>query len=210
MKTGRASSTHLNPRKTPAQARSSEMVGAIIEAAARVLETNGFEGYTTNAVARRAGVSIGSLYQYFPGRDALTKALIQRETAVLIAEVAALGLEPNGHDGIVKLIRAAVAHQLRRPVLARLLDFEERRLPLDQEVEQVSASIRSILERLLIRSDMPPVSNIEQTAGDLLALVKGMIDAAGERGEQDAPGLEARVERAVFGYLQLSSKISTD
>jgi AcrR family transcriptional regulator len=61
MMTGRASSTRLNPRKTPSQARSSDMVGAIVEAAARVLEARGFEGYTTNEVARRAGVSIGSI-----------------------------------------------------------------------------------------------------------------------------------------------------
>jgi AcrR family transcriptional regulator len=181
------------------------MVRAIIEAAARVLETRGFEGYTTNEVARRAGVSIGSLYQYFPGRDALTKALIQRETAVLIAETADLGLEPKGCDGIHRLIRAAVAHQLRRPALARLLDFEEQRLPLNQEVQHVSASIRAVLASLLIKPDMPPISNIEQTAGDLMALVKGMIDAAGERGEQDASSLEARVARAAFGYLQISA-----
>jgi hypothetical protein len=98
-----------------------------------------------------------------------------------------------------------VAHQLRRPALARLLDFEEQRLPLDQEVRHVSASIRAVLARLLIKADIPPVSHVEQTACDLMALVKGMIDAAGERGEQDAPSLEARVARAAFGYLQLST-----
>ena len=52
-----------------------------MEAAARILEERGLEGYTTNAVAERAGFSIGSLYQYFPNKDAITIALIQRETA---------------------------------------------------------------------------------------------------------------------------------
>ena len=47
--------THLAPRKTPTQRRSAETVDAIIEAAARILEQQGFEGYTTNAVAQRVG-----------------------------------------------------------------------------------------------------------------------------------------------------------
>ena len=60
------------PRKQPSQERSRETVAVILEAAARILESRGIEGYNTNAVAEKAGVSIGSLYQYFPGKDALT------------------------------------------------------------------------------------------------------------------------------------------
>ncbi|MBR8500820.1 TetR/AcrR family transcriptional regulator, partial [Burkholderia cenocepacia] len=56
----------LSPRKAPRQRRSVATVDAIVEAAARILERDGFDGYTTNAVAALAGVSIGSLYQYFP------------------------------------------------------------------------------------------------------------------------------------------------
>ena len=56
----------------------------IVEAAARILERNGFEGFNTNAVAKKTGVSIGSLYQYFPSKDALLSALIQREAAPLL------------------------------------------------------------------------------------------------------------------------------
>jgi AcrR family transcriptional regulator len=59
------SATRLNPRKQPAQPRSSRTVGVILEAAAHILEQQGFEGYTTNSIAERAGVSIGSLYQYY-------------------------------------------------------------------------------------------------------------------------------------------------
>jgi AcrR family transcriptional regulator len=73
-------SSALRPRKKPRQPRSAETVASILEAAAQVLEAAGFEGFNTNAVARRAGVSIGSLYQYFPNKKALTIALIRRET----------------------------------------------------------------------------------------------------------------------------------
>ena len=76
-----------NPRKSPEQSRSTETVRTILEGAARVLEERGLDGYTTNAVAERAGVSIGSVYQYFPGKEALTAALVARETGPLIEAV---------------------------------------------------------------------------------------------------------------------------
>lgn len=76
----RTQRTPLQPRNVPTQPSSEETVAVIIEAAAQVLEADGLDGFNTNAVARRAGVSIGSLYQYFPGKDALTAALIRRET----------------------------------------------------------------------------------------------------------------------------------
>ncbi|HXZ08528.1 MAG TPA: helix-turn-helix domain-containing protein, partial [Paraburkholderia sp.] len=122
--------TALAPRKAPLQRRSTVTVDAIIEAAARILEAEGFDGYTTNAVAARAGVSIGSLYQYFPNRDALTAALIERETRVLLENVERAAWASSATAVIEQLIDAAVAHQMQRPVLARLIDFEERRLPL--------------------------------------------------------------------------------
>lgn len=86
----------LKPRKTPRQARSAETVASILEAAAQVLETEGFDGFNTNAVARRAGASIGSLYQYFPSKDALMIALMQRENERFQAEAAAALDDPWG------------------------------------------------------------------------------------------------------------------
>src|ERR1700755_1104317 len=105
----------LQPRKKPRQSRSVETVGIILEAAARVLEERDLAGYTTNAVAERAGVSIGSLYQYFPGKDALTAALIERETSLLLDDVMATEQVADGRQGLTLLIRAAVRHSMRRP-----------------------------------------------------------------------------------------------
>ena len=66
-------------RKSPAQARSRETVATILEAAAHVLARRGYAGVTTNHVAQRAGVSIGSIYQYFPDKEALLAALVGRD-----------------------------------------------------------------------------------------------------------------------------------
>nr|WP_315471958.1 TetR family transcriptional regulator [uncultured Sphingomonas sp.] len=174
---------------------------AIIEAAARILERDGLGAFTTNAVAERAGVSIGSLYQYFPGKEALIGALIVRETSLLIAECEAAVAGVSGREALKGIIVAAVIHQLRRPALARLLDLEEARLPFDEDTRRVTDRLRLILLSVLVRADLPTQLDPDVAAQDVLAIIKGMVDAAGERGEQDRDALGSRVGRAVYGYL---------
>lgn len=195
----------LRPRKTPNQSRSAETVASIIEAAAQVLEAEGLEGFNTNAVARRAGVSIGSLYQYFPGKDALTVALMRRETARFNEEAAAALDQRSGKAALEYLIGASVRQQLKRPVLARLLDVEESRPALRDAVEALE-TLPSLLVTIIKRA-RPGQKRPEVVAGDLLAMIRGIVDAAGERGESDIENLERRVRAAVFGYL---SRIDRD
>ncbi|MFT4067520.1 TetR/AcrR family transcriptional regulator [Paraburkholderia sp.] len=193
---------HLKPRRSPIQRRSAQTVEAVLEAAARILETHGLEGYTTNAVALRAGVSIGSLYQYFPNRDALTVALIERETAQLAADIHAAAALEISRDCVRALVRAAVAHQMRRPVLARLIDFEERRLPVGERDQRITDTVHAALvDALGNKAQAPALDDVNLAAHDLLAIVRGMVDYAGERDERDAAALEARVMRAVDGYV---------
>ena len=188
-------------RKTPRQARSKGTVAAIVEAAARILEVDGLDGFTTNAVAERAGVSIGSLYQYFPSKEALVGALIVRETALLIAEAREARDATDGVAALRGLIGAAVRHQLRRPALARLLDYEEALLPHDADTRQVGERFGAIVAGVLLRSDLPRQADNDAATLDVAAIVKGMVDAAGAHGQTDEAALALRVERAVFGYL---------
>jgi AcrR family transcriptional regulator len=194
-------------RKSPRQARSTETVSVILEAAARILESDGLAGFNTNAVAARAGVSIGSLYQYYPNKEALIGALLARETALAVGEAEVSFSARTGVEALSRLIEAAVAHQLRRPALARILDFEEARMPFDKDTLQVRDRIRSIIFAALERSDMPHQDNPWEAASDLLAIIRGMVDAAGERGEVDQAALRCRVGRAVFGYLGLAAAL---
>jgi AcrR family transcriptional regulator len=76
-------------RIVPRQARARASVEAIIEAAAQVLETAGEAGFNTNAVAERAGVSIGALYRYFPDKQAVLVALAERERDAFEASLTA-------------------------------------------------------------------------------------------------------------------------
>ena len=191
----------LEPRKYPAQPRSADTVATILEAAARILERHGFAGYNTNAVAGLAGVSIGSLYQYFPNKDALVAALVARETALLLEELSVATSEASFLAGRKRMIQAAIAHQMRRPALARLLDFEEQRLPLGPRNERAGQMVADIAISVLGKPGAPRTANRTVAALDLLAIVKGMVDAAGHRGETDSIALQRRVERAVDGYL---------
>lgn len=202
--TGRAARRPaLKPRKNPEQSRSAETVRTILEGAARVLEEQGLAGYTTNAVAERAGVSVGSVYQYFPGKEALTAALVARETGLLIAAVQEAAEAATPELGLRRIVQAAVAHQMSRPRLALLLDREENRLQLDDNLDAVTRAISSAFLALLGHLEPRPPVEAETAAGDLFALVRGIVDAAGERGERASDALEPRVLRAVFGYLGL-------
>jgi AcrR family transcriptional regulator len=76
------------PRRKPRQRRSQITRNAIFEAAAQILERDGEGGFNTNRVAERAGVSVGTLYQYFANKEAILVALAQREMASLHATTA--------------------------------------------------------------------------------------------------------------------------
>lgn len=80
----------VEPRKTPRQARSEQTGAVILEAATRVLERDGAAAFNTNRVAERAGLSVGSLYQYFPNKAALLFALQEKEIATTTAMLEAV------------------------------------------------------------------------------------------------------------------------
>jgi AcrR family transcriptional regulator len=71
----------LEPRKPPVQKRSRATVNEVLSAAAQVFEAHGYAAGTTNRIAARAGVSIGTLYQYFPSKEAIAVAILERHIA---------------------------------------------------------------------------------------------------------------------------------
>ena len=193
----------LAPRKSPRQRRAAVTVEAILQAAAHILEDQRLEGFNTNRVAARAGVSIGSLYQYFPSKDAILAALIRQDWDAFAAALAGVVEEAAPlplRAGVECLVAVAVAHQMERPRLARILDDAEVRLPLKAETIAVGQSIAGhVLTFLMRHASEFEARPLEVAAGDVMAMVRGMVDAAGATG--DADGLAARASRAVIGYL---------
>ncbi len=108
-------------RRIPRQARAAETAETILEGAAQILEANGLAGFTTNAVAERAGVSIGTLYQYFADKNAILLALAKQQVGLGLADIArALSgeIDPTPEGRVRAMVRAAV-HAFRGRQRAR-------------------------------------------------------------------------------------------
>jgi AcrR family transcriptional regulator len=91
------------PRKQPRQSRSRDTVAAVLKAAAQVFTSRGYAATTTNHIAERAGVSIGSLYEYFPNKDALLVALMEQHIEEGEAILGRVALEaPRGRRTCAK------------------------------------------------------------------------------------------------------------
>jgi AcrR family transcriptional regulator len=118
-------------RKKPSQARSEVTVEAILDAAAQVFEARGYAAGTTNRIAERAGVSIGSVYEYFPNKDAIVVALAERELERERQEILKV-LEGSEHTGLAGALRqfveTIVGFHARSPALHRIL-FDEAEHP---------------------------------------------------------------------------------
>lgn len=99
-------------RKKPKQARARVTVGALLDATAQLLVSSGYEKATTNRIAERAGVSIGTLYQYFPTKDAVIAALVDRH----VERVRALLLQT------LLEVRAAPLPAFLRAMIAAMFD----------------------------------------------------------------------------------------
>jgi AcrR family transcriptional regulator len=96
----------MDLRKSPTQDRATATFEAIVDAAAHILAKDGPPGLTTNKIAERAGVSIGSLYQYFPNKQAVVRALLQRQ--VRRAEAARPDVLDDPRASTETVVRAAV------------------------------------------------------------------------------------------------------
>ncbi len=195
----------LRPRKAPMQSRSLATVQAILEAAARVLSRHSLPGFNTNRVAEVAGVSIGTLYQYFPNKEALIGALIEREQAALADAVEQVVNDSVGKSlraSIAALVRVAIEHQFGRPLFAAALDHEERRLPLRRVLraseQRIAGSVMALLAR---HARQLRVAADETAASDCLIIAKALVDAEGAASSRPAATLQPRVERALLGYL---------
>jgi AcrR family transcriptional regulator len=145
----------LQPRRRPVQGRSTATVEAIVEAAAQVFERHGYAAGTTNRIAERAGVSIGTLYQYFPNKDAILVALTERHLqegegmlAPLLTEL--IERPPPLRSALERVLQALIELHRHQPTLHRVLFEEAPRPPelrdrLQRTFDQASATLARYL-----------------------------------------------------------------
>jgi AcrR family transcriptional regulator len=142
----------VKPRKSPRQARAKATVDAIVKATTQVLLEEGYDRFTTARAAERAGVSIGSLYQYFPNKAALASAVIDRccENFLIAFESALAGRCPATLADCIRAIidLAFVSHPMTPELHRVLLDLAPR-IGVADKTEMVSRTTAKAIESML-------------------------------------------------------------
>jgi len=203
---GRAAAQRTS--RTPRQQRSRHTVECVLAAAAHVFSEHGYANTTTNRIAARAGVSIGSLYQYFPSKDAVLMALaerhVERAFATVMEEVRAQRAAPV-LDFLRALVDALVeAHQIE-PRLHRVI-FEEARLDesfrrrLDELDVRAVAVARELIDQRIAELS---VRNPELASFIVVQVLEGLTHAMVIRHPKMLRTPEFRDEfvRLLAGYL---------
>lgn len=136
------------PRKLPQQDRSKVTVEAILTATARILTSEGYDKATTNRIAELAGVSIGSLYQYFPSKEALVTSLAENHanTMMEIVESKLKDLFNAPIEVVIReLVRASITAHCVDPMLHKVLNEQVPRINTNAE-DRVTALLHDYLE----------------------------------------------------------------
>jgi AcrR family transcriptional regulator len=170
------------PRKQPRQLRSRETVDSILDATTRVLVKHGFDGLTTNAVAKVAGVSIGSLYQYFPNKEALVAALFERHAeqmrAAVQAELTRVATLPIAEAARAVIELTIQAHRID-PELHRVLTEQVPRvgrLARLRELDEISQ--RMVVALLVARRSELAIRDPDLAAFVLVSTIESIVHRA--------------------------------
>jgi AcrR family transcriptional regulator len=197
------------PRKSASQKRSQAMVEALLDATARVLTKEGYDRASTNRIAATAGVSVGSLYQYFPNKEALVAALVARHNREMLEllrdalkEVASLDLA----TAMRKLVRAAVDAHLVDSALHRIFAEQVPRMGKLGDIEAVEREtfllVRSYLEKRrneISVTDLDSATSICVTTVE--ALTHEFVINKPDALDGDRDRFIDEVTRLVVGYL---------
>lgn len=196
-------------RKKPTQARAAATVEAIVEAAAQILQKDGEEALTTAKIADRAGVSIGSVYQYFPNKDAVLLAVIRKEREMIGAEVARkiVEIEPKTGEDVVRgviatLLVAFRPRRRRRKVVALMASLSVDR-------DDSGLALRDRIGNLIVAAsrqypDMASRPLSGTSAYVLTRAVLGAIRSAVVENAKilDDPEFEEELTRLATAYLK--------
>jgi AcrR family transcriptional regulator len=164
------------PRRKAKQDRARETVAIVLEAAARVLLDQGYALATTNRIAKKAGVSVGTLYEYFANKEEVFDALIQRELESIVAALGSRELNPDSpvDEKISQLVLAAMGAMRFGPELLRSLEQVPNasfRRHLAQARQIVLKSIKQLLEE---NRDQLRVTDLDLAAFMVVSAAEGV------------------------------------
>jgi AcrR family transcriptional regulator len=174
-----ARSQRFKPRKTPKQFRAQETQQRFVDAAARVFARHGYSAGTTNRIAAEAGASVGSLYQYFPNKDAILVALVRQHvadgTALLGAKLASSGELPL-RERLGVFVEAVLANHTGNARLHQVLFEEAPRPPeLLEELHAMEAATITAAEAMIRADDAIDVNDSAMAARLVVTAIESLI-----------------------------------
>jgi AcrR family transcriptional regulator len=201
----------LDARKQPRQARSQATVDAIFEATIQVLLAEGLPRLTTIKVAERAGVSVGTLYQYFPQKQALLFAVLQRHlgaTSAMLVKAAESAHGASIAEMVKIVVGAYVKAKTRNIDASRALYAVAAELDSRAFVRQVEIDNRAALEAMLKSASDARFDDIKTVAFMFSAALIGPIRMLleGHASQSTIRKLRGQLESLCLGYLQQEAK----
>jgi AcrR family transcriptional regulator len=194
-------------RKAPRQARSRATVDNIIQAATRILADAGWAGFTTNKVADLAGVSIGSLYQYFPDKLSLVDAVRQRHLDDCLAVMhgaSTEGLSPEEFTAQL-VTKIVAAHSINPGLHGVLLDEAPSSAPYRDPRSRFEVEYLSYYARAVATYRGREPTSCDHLAGRVISdAIDGVIHNAARRGEIGSEALHAELAKLIGFYLARS------
>jgi AcrR family transcriptional regulator len=163
-------------RRRPSQARAYKSVAVILEASAQVLAHTGYERATTNRIAERAGVSVGTLYQYFRNKDEIFDALIEQESRRYLQAIADAMPEPKTplRRAIRTLLEAGYAHQHMVTGITQVMRHAPSTV-YARRSREIRAKVHALIVSFLAsRGPMAGLDDLELAADVILAQCEGL------------------------------------
>lgn len=202
----------LKPRKKPQQRRSRVTIDSIFEATIQVLLANGLEAITTVQISERAGVSVGSLYQYFPNKNALLAAIVQRHVGQVVDATIEACRSAHGkgvREMCATMMSAFVDAKTRRPEVSRALYLPSAAVNADAIVKVESMRCAQAVQQMLETArdvSFPQVQMVSRVlVGSIVAPTRAVIEAGGNRA--DFERLKQHLTALTVGYLgEVSAK----
>jgi AcrR family transcriptional regulator len=186
-------SPSISTRKQPKQARATELVAAILQAAAQVLASEGAQRFTTTRVAERAGVSVGSLYQYFPNKAALLFRLQSdewRQTTELLCGILE-NAELSPLERIRTLVHAFIRSECEEAAVRGALNDAAPLYRDAPEAQEARATANRTVEAFM-RETLPGAPDSDRAlAGELMMRTLSAVGADFSEKERTAGEIEA-------------------
>lgn len=192
-------------RHTPKQLRGQRKVDHILRVAESLFAEAGFENVTTNAVAARAGISIGSLYQFFSGKEAILEAIADRyieQTRSALTKQFATSDDMEMEPFILSLIEIVIKQQEQRPYFLQCLATTRPSLALGRRMDQLLEEYASLLvTRWLNRGVVAGTSEMKLKATVAIRTMTGLLPVAMAAKGRERAAIVHEVHQVVVNYL---------